>query len=168
MKQMNFEHMAEKIRSMLLGWTARGLSLLGRILIYKMFGLSQVIYILSIMDIGKDQHKIINSLFNNFIWGRNGDETTSFYRISRERMNTPIEYGGFGMINYKDVIDGIGSRQLLKLYDQNFTHPLKGLIVEEDRNFHTGVSLRKNADDVAKMAHDRIWETVCRNIKKVK
>ncbi len=62
--------MVEKITSMLAGWRARQLSLLGRILIYKMFGLSQVIYTFSITELDGKQYKKLDMIFNNFIWDR--------------------------------------------------------------------------------------------------
>ncbi len=43
MKTDNFNYLVGKIEKMLMGWRARQLSLLGKILIYKTFGMSQVI-----------------------------------------------------------------------------------------------------------------------------
>jgi hypothetical protein len=118
MKEENFHHLSAKIENMLNGWRSRQLSLLGKILIYKTFGLSQVIYVLSVIELGPHQHKGIDTMFNNFLWGRelNGASTTS--RIGRERLNTRIEYGGFGMIQYERILEGIHCRQLSKMYDR--------------------------------------------------
>jgi len=57
MREDNFNHLVAKIDNMLRGWRARNLSLLGKILIYKTFGLSQVIYVLSVIHL------------NHGIWG---------------------------------------------------------------------------------------------------
>ncbi len=64
---------------MLAGWRARQLSLLGRILIYKIFGLSQVIYTLFITELDGKQYKKLHMIFNYFIWGREleSDSTNS-------------------------------------------------------------------------------------------
>jgi hypothetical protein len=35
-----------------------------------------------------------------------------------------IEMGGFGMISYGKIIDGIKCRQLCKLFDPSYYHPL--------------------------------------------
>jgi len=45
--------------------------------------------------------------FYNFLWGRylNSDSITS--RISRQHLYMPIECGGFGMIHFERVLEGI-------------------------------------------------------------
>jgi hypothetical protein len=95
MKEVNFNTLMDKINSMLACWSARGLSLLGKILIYKTFGLSQVIYVLSIIGLDDRKYKTIRMAFNNFLWGRGLYNESNRSRISRERLDTPIEYGGF-------------------------------------------------------------------------
>jgi hypothetical protein len=112
MREKNFQLMVEKITSMLAGWRARHLSLLGRILIYKTFGLSQVIYTLSIIELEGKQYKKLDLIFNNFIWGRELESDSTKFRISRDRLCAPIEMGGFGMISYDKIIVGIKCSQL--------------------------------------------------------
>jgi hypothetical protein len=51
MKAKNYLMLKDKIVKAITGWQRRGLSLLGIILIYKTFGLSQVIYLMTVLDL---------------------------------------------------------------------------------------------------------------------
>jgi hypothetical protein len=108
---------------------------------------------LSVISLDTRQYKTINKAFNNFLWGRWLYSESNQSRISKERLNTPIEYGGFGMISYEQVLEGIACRQLAKLYDADFMHPLKSLILKNNVHFATGKSLTTIADSNAIKAH---------------
>jgi exonuclease III len=165
MKTDNFNYLVGKIEKMLMGWRARQLSLLGKILIYKTFGMSQVIYVLSIISLSVAQYKKLDKMFYNFLWGRDLGDTSTRARIGRERLNTPIEYGGFGMVDYESVLEGVYCRQLAKLYNAEFMHPLKLIIVKNDSRFATGKSLTTLADDVSKKAHELLTNLLWKDIK---
>jgi hypothetical protein len=167
MKGENFTHLVSKIGSMLMGWRARQLSLLGKILIYKTFGMSQVIYMLLIISLSAAQYKKLKIMFNNFIWGRDLMDPSTKSRISSERLNTPIEYGGFGMVDYERILEGVYCKQLGKMYNAEFNHPLKLLIIKNERTFATGKSLTRLADDVAKKAHETMTNLFWSEVKKL-
>jgi hypothetical protein len=167
MKEENFNHLIVKIEKMLSGWRTRQLSLLGKILIYKTFGMSQVIYVLSVIGLSLNQYKRIDTMFNNFLWGRELGRAGTGSRIGRERLNTPIEYGGFGMIQYERILEGIYCRQLSKMYDHAFCHPLKSIIVKNESIFATGNSLTSLADEVAIKAHNVMSDVVTKYVKKL-
>jgi len=87
-------------------------------------------------------------------------ETSTRARISKERLLTPIEYGGFGMIKYERILDGVHCRQLAKLYNGDFSHPIKSLILKRDCHFATGNSLTNIADCVAIKAHNMMFDVM--------
>jgi zinc-binding in reverse transcriptase len=153
MKEENYNGLVTKIEKMLVGWKARQLSLLGKILIYKTFGMSQVLYTLSIISLNAHQYKKIDMMFQNFLWGRDLNNMSRGARIERSRLNTRIEYGGFGMVQYERILEGVYRRQLSKMYDKDFNHPVRSMIVKNDICFATGKSLTELADDIAKRAH---------------
>jgi hypothetical protein len=64
--------------------------------------------------------------------------------------------GGFGMMGYGKIIDGIKCRQLCKLFDPRYYHPLKYLTVKEDSHFSTGNSLTRIAEELAVGEHNLI------------
>ena len=112
---------------------------------------------MSIIELEGKQYKKLDLIFNNFIWGRELESDSTKFRISRDRLCAPIEMGGFGMISYDKIIDGIKCRQLCKLFDPSYYHPLKYLTIKEDSLFSTGNSLTRIADELAVGAHTLIW-----------
>ena len=64
----NFIQKIEKIRSILDNWSARRLTLLGKITIIKTLAVSQIVYILSSLPTPPDILKTINSILYDFLW----------------------------------------------------------------------------------------------------
>jgi hypothetical protein len=153
MKERNYRLLTEKIINSLASWKTRQLSLLGRILIYKTFGLSQVTYPLSIIKLDTQQCNKIERLFDNFICGRDLQSNTSQFRIAKDRLCASMANGGFGMISFQNVIKGIRCRQLCKLFDPQYCHPLKYLTIKDGVSLISGHSLTPLADEVAIEAH---------------
>ena len=165
MKQKNYEMLLDKINSALLLWKMRRLSLLGKILIYKTYGLSQIIYVLTVIELDLIQYKQIHLMFNNYLWGRDLYNGANRGRIGWQRLCKPIEMGGFGMISFKEVIDSIRCRQLGKMFDDSYMHPLKQFIVQEDKSFASWNCLKGSADLVARVALELFKNDLCKIIK---
>jgi len=165
MREENFNHLTMKIENMLTGWRMRNLSLLGKILIYKTFGMSQVIYALSVVALNQNQYKLIQMMFNNFLWGRELAREGVGSRIGRDRLNTPVECGGFGMIQYEKILEGIFCKQLAKMYDQTYDHPIKSICIKSDTHFATGKSLTNIADEIAIKAHKIMQVALVKHVK---
>jgi len=166
MKTKNYERLLDKINSALQLWKTRRLSLLGKILIYKTYGLSQILYVLTVVELDPLQYKSIQTMFNNFLWGRDLYNGASYNRLSWRRLSRPIEMGGFGMINFKDVVNGIRCRQLGKMFDDLYNHPLKNCILHENKSFASWTCLKENADTVAMAARDLIHSNLNKSLKK--
>ena len=64
----------EKISSILDNWSARRLTLLGKITIIKTLAVSQIVYILSSLPTPPDVLKTINSILYDFLWDGKGDK----------------------------------------------------------------------------------------------
>jgi len=68
----NFIEKIEKIRSILYNWSARTLTLLGKITILKALAVSQIVYILSSIPTPPDVLKTVNSILYDFLRDGNG------------------------------------------------------------------------------------------------
>jgi len=165
MRQQNFEMLKEKISAALLLWKMRRLSLLGKILIYKTYGLSQIIYVLTVVELDPDQYKHIQLMFNNFLWGRDLNGESNRNRISWKRLCNPIEKGGFGMIHFKEIVDSIRCRQFGKMFNEKYTHPLKYAILTDDGSYASWQCLKRGADLVAKTALEKLKINLCKILK---
>jgi hypothetical protein len=167
MQNKNYDMLVGKIESALTAWKARRLSLLGKILIYKTFGLSQITYVLTVIDLNSFQYKNLHLMYNNYLWGRDLHNGTNSNRISWHRLCKPVEKGGFGMINFKEVVDGIRCRQLGKMFGNDYNHPLKTCIVHENKSFASWKCLKNSADNVAKIAHSLILNNLTSSLKRL-
>ena len=85
-RKLNIEKMIESVRAQLNSWTKRNLSLLGKIQIFKTFGLSQILYTLAILQTVKSEDRALTDVIYKFIWNKNMDAKKAPDRIKRSIM----------------------------------------------------------------------------------
>ena len=129
MKDSNVAAAIRKIEENMRRWSTRHLSLLGKILITKTFGISQVIYIMQSFALDERHIKAINASLYKFLWNKHYQAAKAPERIKREIVNTPIDLGGFGMLDIVQLDDSIKLRALGRVLLTK--HPFLSLI----RNF---------------------------------
>ena len=141
--RLNFEAVKKKMDNQFAGWANRGLSLLGKILIYKTFGLSQLIYIARVIDFTKQEHNEIRNLIYKFLWNRNYQAAKAPDRIKRVNLNASLRQGGFGMIDHELVVKAMNAKQVI--VNLGSTHPMKDilckLIVNQKSHFNASTRL---------------------------
>ena len=128
MHNLNFGKLYNSMDNQLRAWSNRGLSLLGKILIYKTFGLSQILFIGSVVQLTKKEEAKITELIFKFIWNRDMDKRKAPDRIKRQTIYKPISKLGFGMIDFRDVLKSIKIKTVLRILNYQ-DHPLKDIIV---------------------------------------
>ena len=122
MRKSNVDAVAKKIDNILKKWSRRSLSVLGKILILKTFGVSQIIYLLQSMCLKPVDFKMLNSLLYKFIWNRNYLAAKAPERIKREIMNKPIKLGGLGMLDVAELDNSLKLKALGRL--ERSKHPM--------------------------------------------
>ena len=127
MYDINFRKLYGAMEKQLVSWSNRGLSLLGKILIYKTFGLSQILFIGSVMNLTKKDNSKITELIYRFIWNRDMNKLKAPDRIKRQILNRPIRELGFGMIDFNDILRSIRIKTVIRLFN-NAKHPLGKII----------------------------------------
>jgi hypothetical protein len=75
--------------------------------------------------------------------------------------------GGFGMINSSTVIEGIRCRQFGKMFDEHYNHPLKMLLLKENKAYISKQCLNDYADSVARKAQAAISKNFFEVIKRM-
>ncbi len=108
-------------------WSKRNLSILGKIQIYKTFGLSQFLYHLAVLEPDENSWKTINAKISKFIWNKNWASNPAPARIKKEVLLTPVQQGGFGMIDIKEVTTALRLKRHFQLISHN-VHPMSELI----------------------------------------
>ena len=142
----NHENVKQKMNTQFASWSYRGLTLLGKILIYKTFGLSQIIYTARVMNLTENENKVLRNLIYKFLWNRNYQANKAPDRIKRTYMMAEIKKGGFGMIDHEEVIKAMNARQIL--VNQKGRHPIKEILNKLMINpeSHFNVKIRDNLD----------------------
>jgi hypothetical protein len=104
MAHQNYVHMTEKMERHFIEWSKRSLSLLGKIQIIKMFGISQYLYSLAVIELSDKQWGEVNKLLYKFLWNKDFFARPAPHRLKKSIVTTPREFGGFGMVELKDVV----------------------------------------------------------------
>ena len=116
MRTRNVEQVRKKIESQLSKWSKRGLTTLGKILIVKTFGISQIIYLLQSMTLEKSDFKLLNEILYKFIWNKHFRAAKAPERVKREIINLKLSLGGYGMLDVEALDKGLKLRALGRLF----------------------------------------------------
>ena len=126
-KNLNFEKMYTSMEKQFRLWSCRGLTLLGKIVIYKTYGLSQILFICATVKLTKAEESKLTNLIYKFLWNRDMDRNKAPDRIKRTILHSKIENLGFGMIDFRDVVKSIRVKTILRLLNSS-NSPLGNII----------------------------------------
>ena len=147
MKDSNLDSAIQRMEKHLKNWSARNLSVLGKILIVKTFGISQIIFILQSLVLDEKHFKKINHVLYKFIWNRHFAAAKAPERIKREIVNKPIKLGGLGMLDIKELDASLKLRALGRLLTSN--HPFLVLVRNKlDLTDFFNPEIRTNLDEL--------------------
>ena len=153
MKDENVAEICHKMTKHLKTWTARQLSILGKILIVKTYGISQVIYLMQSMCLSDAHVKQINAILYKFIWNKHFMAAKAPERIKREIVNKPIKLGGLGMLNIVELDASLKVKALGRLLETN--HPFLTLIKSRvDLSDFVHPRIKTRIEEVSAMAVD--------------
>ena len=88
-----FSEKIERVKNILSSWSARRLTLLGKITIIKALAVSQIVHVLTSLPTHQGALKEINTLLYDFLWEGKGD------KIKRTEMINDKDKGGLKMID---------------------------------------------------------------------
>ena len=125
-RRENIEAVKEKITNQLKKWTRRSLSTIGKILILKTFGISQIIFLMQSMELKDADIKALNLILYKFIWNRHFQAPKAPERIKRSIMNTPVKLGGYGMLDIAELDKSLKIKAIGRLFTTN--HPLLSIL----------------------------------------
>ena len=129
MEQDNVDNICDKIDKQLKLWSRRSLSTLGKILIVKTFGISQIIFAMQSIVLSPANFKRLNALLYKFIWNRHYSASKAPERIKRSISNLPMNFGGLGMLDIEALDESLKLRALGRLF--NTSHPFLKLIAKK-------------------------------------
>ena len=123
----NFNKIYNSVESQLKAWSNRNLSILGKIQIFKTFGLSQILFVATTNLFSTKEEKQLDNLIYKFIWNRDITKNKAPDRIKRSILKREIRNLGFGMIDFRDIINSIRIKTVLRLMNDH-NHPLNSII----------------------------------------
>jgi hypothetical protein len=119
----NIRDKIKKLKKQLDRWKPRNLSILGKILIVKTFGLSQLIYSLQCCEIENSELKEIEQIILAYIWKKKEGNSRFTERIKRENIYKTRLAGGFAALNPYSLDKALKIRTVLRATTAN--HPIK-------------------------------------------
>ena len=129
MRSLNVAAAVKRIEQQCQRWTRRHLSLLGKILILKTFGISQLIFLMQSIKLEQKDFVDVNRVLYKFLWNRNFNAPKAPERIKREIINKSIRLGGFGMLNIEEIDKSLKLKALGRLFSSE--HPLMKILREK-------------------------------------
>lgn len=112
----------EKMERQLIMWLQRALSIEGKILIVKTFGLSQLIYSLQMCQINERELIDIERMIFKFLWNKKWVGNIAPDRIKRIFLKQPYDKGGLNVPDIKILNSSLKIKQFLRAMKS--THPI--------------------------------------------
>ena len=123
---INYNSKFEKAKSWVEIWSKRSLTLLGKVLIIKSLLLSQFTYLA--LPLPRPNYQMVNrlnTLIFHFLWGCKRD------KMKRDIVTRSKEEGGLGLVYPYDFILSLKLTLFNKLFDDNFNHPWKSIVIRQ-------------------------------------
>jgi exonuclease III len=121
----NVQDKIVKLEGQLKKWMVRNLTLEGKILIVKTFGLSQLIYNMQCYEFRQVDLVIIERLIFKFLWSKKWKESRPIERISRKILKSPYEKGGLNAPDVECLNRALKLKQFIRSDSSN--HPISTL-----------------------------------------
>ena len=133
-EKVNVEKVVASMENLLRSWSTRRLTLFGRILIIKTYAISQLIFLMQSMTLSEASKRTAVKVIYKFLWNKNFDALKAPERLKRSIMLTPVDMGGFGLLDLDELGDSLDLRSYGRLI--NSRHPLlsqlAGMINDDD------------------------------------
>ena len=162
-RRSNVEAVLGKMDRQFRTWSRRSLTTLGKILIVKCFGISQLTFLMQSMALDLLDFKKFNALIYKYIWNRHYSASKAPERIKRTIVNTPVKLGGLGMLDVEELDASLKLRALGRLMDS--THPFLTILrtrLNLDCFFEPCIDTRADsvtnkAVELLKLDRNKLW-----------
>ena len=133
-EEANVRKAIEAMERLLRTWSTRRLTLIGRILILKTFAISKLIFIMQSLMLSENSYKEIVKVLFKFMWNKNFDGAKAPERLRRSIMYTPTKFGGFGMLDVRQLGNSLDLRSYGRLTTSKhpFLKQLRELLIDND------------------------------------
>jgi hypothetical protein len=161
----------DKLSKQLNIWKQRNLTLQGKIIIVKTFGLSQMIYSLQTTHIEQKELKEIDDHIYRFIWNTKSTSSKVTPKIKKNILKSNFANGGLNAPDIYSINDAIKYKQLIKCHHSK--HPLAYLIQKSLNALNYSIN-RKLINGIGKLSqyyqraikiHNKLIDTINTDIQ---
>ncbi len=117
MHEYNVQRKIAKIRDLLGGWHARGLTIAGKIMVLKVLGLSQITYQMINVHIPKKYLKELDNIVWTFVW--NGTQRA---KVRRMVMIQDYDLGGMKVPDVFSIVKALKVKWIERLQEQTIAN----------------------------------------------
>lgn len=117
----------DKLELALVGWRKRPVSIFGRNLILKTFGLSQLTYMMQNTFFKTSECTKIERICFNYLWNKKADKSRAYERIARIKLKYPYSCGGINATDIESFDSALKLRQVIISSQSNNSHIIKDL-----------------------------------------
>jgi hypothetical protein len=132
----------ERLEGQLKSWMCRNLTLEGKILIVKTFGLSQLIYNLQCYDIIERDIKLVEKMIFKFIWCKEWSKVRWNERIRRKVLKNEYDVGGLRAPDVECLNRALKLKQYIRASHSN--HAIRDLQMCEERQGRKSIQQEYN------------------------
>jgi hypothetical protein len=118
----NVGNKIDNLQKALNSWSKRSLSIFGRNLILKTFGLSQIIYSMQSSIFNESDFIRIEKICFNYLWNKKHDKVKAYERISRNKLKCDYNSGGINAPDVRSMYKALVLKQLLRSTSSKCKH----------------------------------------------
>ncbi len=113
MNLKNFDEKLEKMKKKLNFWKMRDLTLYGKVLLIKTYGISQLLYVSSVLNVPRGIIDEAEQILYEFLWGGNS------HKIKKNVIIQTYENGGHKMIDLNEMLKAQKLKWVIKAINDN-------------------------------------------------
>ena len=157
--KLNVKDKIEKVEIQIKKWSRNHLTMEGKILIVKTFGLSQVIYNMQVHEFKEKEIVYLERLVFGFLWG-NAENFRGIDRIKRSILKNEFIYGGLNVTDVECLDRSLKTRQFFRASITN--HPISDIqkllscSVSNDKQIRQEYHKISNKEAICSRAHNSI------------
>ena len=129
----NYQSKIKKLEQICKNWSKRNLSIIGKIIILKTFGISIFTHVMNSIGIDAIRMTQIDKIMFSFIWKKSMSNTRTIEKVKREILYNNKKEGGLKMINLKSFQEGFylkWAEQLLNDENKEWKSAARGFFIQ--------------------------------------
>jgi exonuclease III len=135
--QRNVQERIDMMESQLRRWMCRDLTINGRSIVAKTFGVSQIIYSMQACEFKEQDLKRIEQLYFKFLWAKKWN-VKHVERIKRACLKQEKQHGGINALDIQSLYTSIKVKQVIRALDSELLKQIQSNLLKEGNSGFKG------------------------------